>query len=107
MIAKYESVMLFAESTTQEEIDAFIEKVRQTAKGNDGSVEAVEPWGKRDLAYELGKHRAAHYVLLRMTGTGMTVKEVERLYRLDERVIRHLTVAAEEAPKVKTEAAHV
>ena len=100
-MGNYESVMLFAESTTQDDMDAFVEKVRQTSSANAGAVAAIEPWGKRDLAYVMNGHRAAHYVLLRLTGTGQTVKEVERLYKLDERVIRFLTVTAEPAPASK------
>ena len=95
MAQQYESVAIFAQETTQDQIDASVEKIREVVTANEGAVDAVEPWGQRDLAYPIEDNTKGHYVLLRLTAGAEALQQIERVYKLDESVIRSLTVVAE------------
>jgi small subunit ribosomal protein S6 len=67
----------------------------------DGGAELVkdEPWGRRKLAYPIGRKREAYYHHFQVTALPATVAEVERKLRLSDQVLRHLAVRADEELK--------
>src|SRR5262249_48652072 len=64
-------------------------------KDQGGTIGDVERWGRRRLAYEIGKRRDGVYTLIRYHAPGNTVKELERRLRLNESVLRVLTVVVD------------
>jgi small subunit ribosomal protein S6 len=56
------------------------------------SIEATDPWGKRRLAYRIGRHQEGYYVLSRLQAEAKTVSELERRLRVTDGVLRFMTV---------------
>ncbi len=88
---RYETVWVVNGDLPDEEIKATIEKFTKVITGQGGTVVHVEEWGRRKLAYKIGNTQRGAYVLVDFAGMPGTVKELERNYRIDDRVIRYLT----------------
>jgi small subunit ribosomal protein S6 len=76
-----------------------LEKVKSTIEKAAGSVERLENWGKKKLAYEVKREKKGVYVQLHFRGDGAAVTELERFFRLDDAVMKFLTVKLEVQPE--------
>lgn len=79
----------------EEEAAAITEGVSQMVAANGGQVTQVDLWGKRRLAYPIGKLREGQYVLMQIQQGPNAVTELERSLKLQEQIIRHLIVRRE------------
>jgi small subunit ribosomal protein S6 len=95
----YEELFIIKPDATEEEIDQVIEQLKTVITGSGGTVDKVEKWGKRRLAYRVDKHREGSYVLFQFTAAPETVKELERRLRVIDAVIKFLTVRIDETLK--------
>lgn len=77
-------------------IKEFVDKFRRVIEGLDGTVDHVDEWGLKDLAYRIQKQAKGYYTLLQYRSSSRVVEEVERNMRLTDGVLRYLTVRAEE-----------
>ncbi|RMH03888.1 MAG: 30S ribosomal protein S6 [Nitrospirae bacterium] len=93
----YESLFIVRPSLTDEETTAVIEKVTGMLEKLGASLFTVENWGKRKLAYEVEHDRRGTYVLLQFQAEGKVMSELERFYRLEDAVLKFLTVKVDEA----------
>ena len=99
MIRIYENLFIVKPDATEEEIDALIELMSKHVTTAGGTVDKVDKWGKRRLAYRVAKHREGSYVLLQFTAGPETVKEFERRMRVQDSVIKFITVRIDETLK--------
>ena len=88
----YETVFVLHPELTEEEVEANIQNISGLLEGKGSEILRVERGGKRRLAYVVRKQRYGYYTLLHFRATPEALTELERLYRLSERVIRYLTV---------------
>ena len=88
----YELVYIVRPDMEDEEREKVISKVDQLVANTGGQVNKVERWGKRRLAYPIGKLREGFYVLSHVQLEPQMVKEVERNLDLAEEIIRYLIV---------------
>jgi small subunit ribosomal protein S6 len=88
----YETIFIVKTSATDEELAALTEKVRGVIEKNGGEILKAENWGKKKLAYEVRKEKKGTYVFFRFRGSGSLVSELERQYRVEDAVIKFLTV---------------
>src|SRR5579864_2400647 len=88
----YEELFIIKPDTPEEEIDQFIEQMKSVVTTSGGSMDKVEKWGKRRLAYRVDKYREGAYVLVQFSAAPETVKEFERRLRVSDLVIKFLTV---------------
>jgi len=95
----YEELFIAKPDAPDEEVDAFIEQMKTTVSTAGGTVDKVEKWGKRKLAYKVDKYREGAYVLVQFTAGPETVKEFERRLRVSDLVIKFLTVRIDETLK--------
>ncbi len=95
----YEELFIVKPDAPEEEIDAFIEQMRGVVTNAGGTVDKVEKWGKRKLAYRVEKFREGAYVLFQFSAPAETVKEFERRLRVADLVIKFLTVRIDETLK--------
>jgi small subunit ribosomal protein S6 len=65
-----------------------------------GTLEKTENWGRRKLAYEIGRHKEATYILDVINGSGELMKEIDRRLKVFDLVIRHLVVRVDEDQEV-------
>jgi small subunit ribosomal protein S6 len=91
-VSKYETTFILEPGLDEGKIGEEIERVSQWVKDLGGEVLEVQRWGKKRLAYEIGRKRDGVYTLLLYQGPGAMVKEIERRLRLNESVMRVLTV---------------
>ena len=87
----YESIFILKPTLNEEDVKKAIGKMEGIVKQN-GELIATENWGKKKLAYEVMKEKRGIYVLLRFQGKGDLVSELERNYRIDDNVVKFLTV---------------
>jgi small subunit ribosomal protein S6 len=92
---QYESIFITEPTLPEEEIDGLVKGYEQLAAASKGKVLKVEKWGKRRLAYPIGRHEEGVYVLIVLECPAELVKELERRYRMNDRILRHLTVRVE------------
>ncbi len=96
-MAFYESIFILRSSLTDEEATAIIEKMRSVLTKHGATIVKVDNWGKKKLAYEIKHDRRGTYILLQFeSAQEHTVSELERLYRLEDSVMKFLTVRVEE-----------
>ena len=100
-MALYETVFIARQDISAAQVDALADAFTALIAENGGQVAKREYWGLRNLAYRMKKNRKAHYVLLNIDGPPAAVAEMERNMRINEDVLRLLTVrvdALEEGP---------
>lgn len=91
----YEHVFIARQDAAQAQVDELTTQVQTIIEQGGGKVTKVEPWGLRSLTYKIKKNRKGHYVLMNFDAPWAPVAEVERQLRLNEDVIRYLTVRVE------------
>jgi small subunit ribosomal protein S6 len=91
-VTKYETTFILEPGLDENRINEEVERVSQWIRELGGQVLDVQRWGKRRLAYEIGKRRDGVYTLILHEGSGALVREIERRMRLNEAVMRVLTV---------------
>ena len=91
-MALYESVIIGRQDLTPGQFETLLEKFIAVLQSFKGEIKKRENWGIRNLAYKINKNRKGHYMLLNIDGPPESIQEYERLMRLDEDVIRFLTI---------------
>lgn len=91
-MALYEHVFLARQDLSQAQVDTLAEGAAKIIEEKKGKVVKTETWGLRTLAYKIQKNRKAHFVMLEIEADGDAVAELERQTRLNEDVIRYMTV---------------
>lgn len=91
MVRPYETVVIYdgtlSDEIIQKEQQAIEEVISQNAK-----IERVDVWGKRSLAYNINKKKTGHYFVFIYEGEGSVVSAIEKHFKLNEKVLRHMTV---------------
>jgi small subunit ribosomal protein S6 len=101
----YETTIIFDPGLEEARVNEEVERVTQSIVQAGGEVAEVQRWGKRKLAYMIKKRRDGTYVHLKHRSPASLIAEMDQRFRLNESVLRHLTVVApKESPKVAEEA---
>ena len=95
-MAYYETVLIARQDVSSSAVDALVDRFTAVLEEGEGKVKKCENWGLRNLAYRIKKNRKGHYVLLNIDAPAPAVHEMERQMRLDEDVLRYLTVRVDE-----------
>jgi small subunit ribosomal protein S6 len=95
----YESLFIIKPDVPEEEIDQRLEALRTVLTGAGATVDKLDKWGKRKLAYRVDKYREGFYVLVQYTAGPEMVKEFERRLRVSDIVLKFLTVRIDETLK--------
>ena len=88
----YESVVIINASLEDEQVEATISRMQETITTHGGEFIELDKWGRKRLAYPIKKAKSGYYVVFRFSATTDLVATLERNYRLDENVIRYLTI---------------
>ena len=92
---KYESVIIINPSVDDEGIKALIKKFTDIIN-NEGKVESVDEIGKKRLAYEIMKNKEGYYTVFNFEAKPELIAELERNYRIDDSVMKFITVKKED-----------
>jgi small subunit ribosomal protein S6 len=96
MSRKYELVYIVSPDASDEQVAELHTQVDAIIQRMGGQLEKTDNWGRRKLAYEIGRHKEGTYVLEVINGSGELMKEIERRLKVNDLVIRHLTVRVDE-----------
>ena len=91
-MALYESVIIGRQDLTPNQFEELIDEFIKIIESFKGAIKKRESWGLRNLAYKINKNRKGHYVLLNIDSSSDAIVEYERLMRLNEDIIRFLTI---------------
>jgi len=92
----YETVFLVRQDVSGQAVDELVDQYKAVLEEHGGSVGRTENWGLKTLAYRIEKNRKAHFALMDITAPAAAIHEMERQMRLNEDVLRHMTVRVEE-----------
>jgi small subunit ribosomal protein S6 len=92
----YEVIFIARPDLTQSQTDALTQLFSGVIKEQGGTISKVEYCGLKNFAYKIRKHKKGHYTLLNVTASGDVISEMERHMRLNEDVLRHLSIRVEE-----------
>jgi small subunit ribosomal protein S6 len=99
----YEHVFLARQDVTAQQVEALVEQYKGVIEAGGGAVDKTEMWGIKSLAYRIKKNRKAHFTMLGISAPAPAVAEMERQMRINEDVLRFMTLkveAHEEGPSV-------
>ena len=104
----YETTIIFDPGLEEARINEEVDRVAQSIGQAGGDVVEVQRWGKRKLAYHIRKRRDGTYIHIKHKSPADLIAEMDRRFRLNEGVLRHLTVlATKETPRAAEEAGKV
>ena len=95
-MALYEHIFIVRQDVSTQQVETLTEELSNIISENGGTVAKVEHWGLRTLAYRMKKNRKGHYVLLNIDAPSAAVVEMERVQRINEDIIRLMTIRVEE-----------
>jgi small subunit ribosomal protein S6 len=96
----YELVYLITPEASEQEVADLHAQIEQIVQRFHATLDKTENWGRRKLAYEIGHHREAIYVVETISGGGEVMKEIDRRLRVLDPVVRHLIVRVDEEIRV-------
>jgi len=99
-VRQYELVYILPPETTEQQATELHDQVGAVVSRMHGQIEKTENWGRRRLAYEIGKFKEGVYVLEVINGDGELMKELDRRLKVIDQVIRHMIVRVDEEKKV-------
>jgi len=95
-MSNYEGVLIARQDLGASQVNDLVSNLSEVIKKEGGEVVKVDNWGLKNLAYRIKKNRKGHYVLLNIVAPANAISEYERLIRLNEDVIRYMTVKVDE-----------
>ena len=99
-VRQYELVYILPPETTEQQATELHDQIAAVVSRMHGQIEKTENWGRRRLAYEIGKYKEGVYVLEVINGDGELMKELDRRLKVMDQVIRHMVVRVDEEKQV-------
>ena len=91
----YEAMYIVDTTLNDEQVDSIIERYSKVIADNGGEVQAAGKWDKRRLAYEINGKREGTYILAYFTGEPAVAKELDRVLRIADDILRHMIIRIE------------
>lgn len=93
---RYETIVIIDPDLSKEAEAPILERVNDLIPQLGGSLIETDDWGIRKLAYDIKKKNRGHYVRLDFCGDGTLVQEMERFFKIDDKVLKFMTVLLDE-----------
>jgi len=100
-MSNYETLFITASALSSEEQTALAEKFSGLIEKLGGKVTKLDNWGKRVFAYPINKQTEGYYTLLEYTGDGALVSELERRMKIEDNILRQMTINLDDAIKLQ------
>lgn len=88
----YESAVLINAALDDQQIELILTRIKDFITNNGGQIREVDNWGRKRLAYPVEKSKIGYYVIYRFDAPGDIIAKLERIYSLDEQILRYLTL---------------
>ena len=89
---RYETIFIVRSNIAEDEIEAAISKASSIIEGDGGTIIKIDKWGLKKLAYLIKKESQGYYVYIDYAGIPASVSEMERIFRIDDKILKYLTV---------------
>lgn len=94
---RYEVIAIAKSDLSEEDVTTLIERIQKIITKRKGLIVKIDKWGKRRLAYEINKQKDGYYFLIELVGDGPIIDEIERNYKIDDRILKFITIKKEGA----------
>jgi len=98
---RYETIIIADPDLSAEQRDPVLQRVGDVVKQGDGYLALTDEWGARKLAYEIKKKDRGYYIRFDFCATGAVVNEMERFFRIDDRVLKYMTVLLDKTADIE------
>jgi small subunit ribosomal protein S6 len=92
----YEHIFMARQDVTPQQVEAMVDQYKGVIEQNGGTIEKTEMWGVKSLAYRIKKNRKAHFTMFNVNAPAPAVAEMERQMRINEDILRFMTIRVEE-----------
>lgn len=89
---RYEVIAIAKVALPEEDITKIIERIENIIVKDHGVIAKTDKWGKRRLAYEINKEKEGYYFFFDFAGNGPMVSEIERNFKIDDRILKFITI---------------
>ena len=89
---RYETIFIVRPNVGEDDIAAVTDKTTSIIEGDGGTIIRIDNWGLKKLAYLIKKENQGYYVYVDYAGVPASVAEIERIFRIDDRILKYLTV---------------
>ena len=94
---RYETIFIVRPNVAEDEIEAVINKTSSIIEGDGGTIIKIDKWGLKKLAYLIKKEAQGYYVHIDYAAIPASVSELERIFRIDDKVLKYLTVKLDDS----------
>jgi small subunit ribosomal protein S6 len=88
----YESAVLISAALEEDQIQSIISRIKELISSNDGEIKDIEEWGRKRLAYMIKKSKIGYYIIFQFNAYPQIISTLEKFYKLDENILRYLTI---------------
>lgn len=99
---RYETITIVDPDLSEDERKPVLDRITDLISQQDGFLIIMDEWGSKKLAYEIKKKSHGYYVRVDYCGTGALIDEMERFFRIDDRVLKYMTVLLDEAADIES-----
>jgi small subunit ribosomal protein S6 len=92
----YEHIFMARQDVTPQQVETMVDQYKGVIEQNGGTVDKTEMWGVKSLAYRIKKNRKAHFTMFNLNAPAPAVAEMERQMRINEDILRFMTIKVEE-----------
>lgn len=98
---EFETICLLEPDLPEDRVKIIQDKVKKFFSDKQMELLCEKDWGKKKLAYKIGRHKFGQYIYYNYSGDGLNISELERLLKYDDNIIRYLTVRLEPQNKIQ------
>jgi len=98
---RYETIVIMDPDLSTEDRAPVLQRVTDVINQGDGYLAFVDEWGARKLAYEVKKKDRGYYIRFDFCGSGAVVDEIERFFRIDDRVLKYMSVLLDKTADIE------
>lgn len=92
---KYEGVFILFPNLEEEVRNTELDKLKKVIADYEGTIEKVDEWGQKRLAYEIKKNKEGYYIIINFTAKTEVNKELDRVCGINEKMLRHMIIRNE------------
>ncbi len=100
---RYETIYIIRPGASEDDITAIIDRTNGVIENLGGKIDQLDRWGIKKLAYAINKETQGFYVFAEYAGMPAAVAEIERLFRIDDKILRYMTVKTQDVYGPKPE----
>jgi len=89
---RYETIIIVRPNVAEDEIEAIINRTTSIIEDDEGTILQIDHWGLKKLAYLIKKESQGYYIYVDYAGVPAAVTEIERIFRIDDRILKYLTI---------------